>query len=330
MTQARSPEATGAADEPARRRWRSILWLAVRVSVTAGALYWTLSRVSVDEMARAAGRMTAFAATVAVGLFFANLLLGAVRWRVLMHAYGAARAPRLAFLARVYLVSIFYNTFLPGNVGGDVLRGHVTRRAFAGLAGSYVIVVIERFFGLAGLLLLAASVLLVHPIGGVAGLEWLALAGIAAALCAAAAPVVARRAAHRLPGRLGEMAAALPALERPSSLAWVLLLSVGTQTVVALTGHVLVRAIDPGVALADSLVLVPVALAAMYFPATVAGLGVREAAFVLLFTQVGVDRADATAASLAFLAAQLVVAATGGLLHAVWPLRTEAGGGVPS
>lgn len=303
-----------------RKRARAIAWLIVRVGVGVGALWWTLSRVALDDMAAAAREVTALAATLALALFFANLAVGAVRWRVLMRAYGATAAPSIAFLARVYLVGIFYNTFLPGNVGGDVLRGHVTRRAFPGLVGAYVIVVVERVFGLAGLLLLAASVLLFHPIGGVSGLEWLAAVGVAGALAAAAAPVFARRLAPRLPKRLGSLAGALPRLERPSLLLIVLALSVGTQTVVAITGHLLVDAIDPSVALVDSLVLVPVALAAIYFPATVAGLGVREAAFVFLFTGVGVARADATAASLAFLAVQLVVAAVGGILHVLAPL----------
>lgn len=317
--------ATSAADAGAEGgRWRARAWLAVRVSVTVAALWWTLSRVSPGEMMGAAGRVTAGAAMLAVALTFGNLLVGALRWRVLMHAYGARRPPRVGFLARAYLVGIFYNTFVPGNVGGDVLRGHVTRRAFAGAAGAYVTVAIERVFGLAGLLLLAAGVLLVHPIGGIAGLSRLALAGIAAALAAASAPVVARRLAPRLPGRLGRLAAGLPALHRPLALAAVLALSVGTQGVVAVTGHVLVSAIDSSVSLLDSLVLVPVAMAAVYFPAAVAGLGVREAAFVALFTQVGVGRADATAASLAFLGAQLTVAAVGGILHVFRPLRPEA------
>ena len=320
MTTAEEP-ALEAEEAPPRRRLRSWIWLAIRVSVAVGALWWTLSRVSMQEMMDAASRVTLLAAAAAVALTFGNLLVGALRWSALMHAYGARHKPSVLFLARVYLVGIFYNTFLPGNVGGDVLRGHVTRRAFPGVASSYLIVVIERVFGLAGLLLLAASVLVVHPVGGVEGLSQLSILGVIAALAAAASPVVGRRIAPWLPGRLKSLAGSLPAIERPSLLLIVLLLSVGTQTVVALTGWVLLESIAPEVALVESLVLVPVALAAVYFPATVAGLGVREAAFVYLFTSVGIDRADATAASLAFLAAQLVVAGTGGLLHLLAPLR---------
>jgi uncharacterized membrane protein YbhN (UPF0104 family) len=126
-----------------------------------------------------------------------------------------------------------------------------------------------------------------------------------------------------LPKKLAEVAAALPVPRRPALLLVVLLLSVGTQSIVALTGHALFTSVDSSVALADSLVLVPVALIALYFPATVAGLGVREAAFVYLFEGVGVSSTDATAASIAFLAVQLVVALLGGVVHMAWPIEGE-------
>lgn len=303
-----------------RGRGRKRIWLAVRLAVAAAALLWTLSRVSLDEMLQSASRVTPWAAAGAIALNFLNLGIGALRWKILLRAYGSRHSPSVPFLARVYLVGMFYNTFLPGNVVGDALRAHTTRRAFDGAAGSYLIVAIERVFGLAGLLTLGASVLAVHPIGGIAHLPELAACALGLALLAAASPLIGRRLARWLPRRIASIAEKLPPVTTPSLLVVVLALSVCTQTVVALTGHLLVSSIQPAVALGDSLVLVPLALIAVYFPITVAGLGVREAAFVLLFTGVGVDRADATAASLAFLAAQLVVALAGGLAHVLWPL----------
>ena len=128
---------------------------------------------------------------------------------------------------------------------------------------------------------------------------------------------MAQRLAGWLPGRLAELAGSAPEVRRPALLLAVLALSVGTQTLVALSGHALVVSLAPAVDVTDSLVRVPVALAATYLP-TIAGLGTREAAYVVLFASVDVGQADATAASLAFLGVQLVIALTGGLVHA-WP-----------
>jgi hypothetical protein len=138
--------------------------------------------------------------------------------------------------------------------------------------------------------------------------------------------MVARRIAPALPGRLKTLAKLLPPVRRPAFLLVVLALSVVTHTVVALSGHALVASTAATVALSESLVLVPLALVAMYFP-TVAGLGAREAAFVVLFGSIGVAVADAMAASLGLFGVQLLVALVGGLLHLVAPLPAIAPAG---
>lgn len=302
---------------------RRYVWLAVRVGVTCAALGWTLTSVPLSEMGSAFRRISPWALAAAVAMTFGNLLVGATRWRLLLAAYGASRRPSVLWLARAYLEGLFFNTFLPGNVGGDLVRAHATRAAFDGAAGAYMIVAIERVFGLAGLLALAAGVLVVHPIGGVSGLVPLAFVGLLGAAAAATSPLIAKRIAHRLPARLRAIAESLPTARTPALLLGVFALSIGTQSVVAISGHTLVAGVAPSVALVDSLVLVPVAMAAVYFPAAVAGLGVREAAFVSLFASIGVARADATAAALAFGAVQFVVALAGGPLHLFAPIGAE-------
>jgi hypothetical protein len=298
-------------------------WWLLRLGATAAALglWWWLARSSAGDLLGALSRISPGAVVVALVLSFLALGVGALRWQALLRAYGAGIVPPLGLLLRAYLEGVFFNTFLPANVGGDVLRAHVTRRAFPGVAGAYLIVAIERVFGLAGLCLLVSAMLVVHPVPGLEAGPWLAALGSLVALGAAASPVIVRRASHLLPGRLGELARMAPRVQRPGLLVLVLVLSLGTQALVALTGHALVASLEPSVTVADSLVRVPAALATTYFP-TIAGLGAREAAFVVLFRGAGVGRADATAASLAFLGVQLVVALAGGVVH-LWPGRGE-------
>jgi len=307
--------------ERARSATRRGLWAGLRVAVGLGALAWTLSRVSLEDLVASAARIGPGPALAAVGATFLALVVATERWRLVLAAYAAPHLPRRRDLLRLYLVGLFYNTYLPGAVGGELVRGWATRHAFGaqGAGGGLAVVVVERLFGLAGLLTLGAGVLAVHPVTGTRHLPALAAAGLAAALAAASSPLLLRRLAPWVPGRFRGLVAGLPTVRRPALLGVVLLLSVGTQALSAITGWVLLRAIDPGVALMDALVLVPLAMVAAFFPFTQAGLGVREAAFVWLFTRVGVARADATAASLGVLAAQLVVAGVGGLLSAEPP-----------
>jgi glycosyltransferase 2 family protein len=313
---------------PAARRAR--LLFAVKLLVTAGALAFTFSRLSFAELAGAVRRLHPGAVLVAAALTLANLALAGVRWRLLLAAYGAKEAPPVAFLARAQLVGHFYNTFVPGNVTGDVLRAHATRRSFEGPLGSYMVVALERFFGLAGLFSLGALGLLLRPLPGVMRADLLAGLAFATAFAIALLPIAGRSIGRRLPGRLGTFAANLPAVARPGLLGVVLALALVAHTIVALTGHVLIDAIAPQVAAHESIVLVPLAMIATYVPFSVAGLGVREAAFVFLFGAVGVRAADATAAALAFLAVYALVAGLGGLVHLFRPLEIEEPAAVTS
>jgi uncharacterized membrane protein YbhN (UPF0104 family) len=112
----------------------------------------------------------------------------------------------------------------------------------------------------------------------------------------------------------------LPELRSARPFLLVLAVTVVNWIIVAAAGHLLVSSIDSGVKPGDSFVIIPLAAAAVFFPLTVAGVGAREAAFVLLFRTVGVSDADALAASLSFFACQLVVALSGGVLSALFRL----------
>lgn len=79
------------------------------------------------------------------------------RWYLLVRAVGLPFTVQNAF--RLGLVGTFYNTFLPGSVGGDIVKaifiaqGHPTRRPTA-----VATVVADRMVGLFGLILFAAAV----------------------------------------------------------------------------------------------------------------------------------------------------------------------------
>src|SRR5690606_34399647 len=134
----------------------------------------------------------------------ANLFVGALRWRVLLAAYGAPRRPSVLRLAHVYWVGFFYNNYLPGGLGGDVVRGIVTRQSFGerGTAASLTVVVVERALGLSGLLLLVSATYLARPLPGTEGVLPYSALGLVLAAAGVGAVALGRRLAPRLPGRL--------------------------------------------------------------------------------------------------------------------------------
>lgn len=321
------PAALASGSEPPAKvppRYRAHAIFGAKLLITAGALAFTFSRISLSDLSSAVRRLSGNAVILAIAVTLANLTLAGFRWRVLLAAYGAKNPPNVAFLARAQLVGHFYNTFVPGNVTGDAMRAHVTRSSFETPLGSYMLVGLERFFGLAGLFTVGAVGLLLHPLPGVVRADLLAGCAFCVALAIALVPIVGRKVGGRLPGRVGRWAQKLPVVTRPALLGIAIVLSLLTHTLVGLTGHLLIDAIAPQVVATESVVLVPLAMGSTYVPFTVAGLGVREGAFVFLLGKIGVASADATAASLSILAVYSIVALLGGLVHLVRPLRAPS------
>ncbi len=307
----------------------ALAW-SLRIGGTLLGVAYVAYRVEPDEALSALSGVDAATASTALALTAANMFVGTLRWRTLLVAYGAdpEQLPPLAELYRRYLVGLFYNTFLPGAVGGDVVRSVGLREAFGGNATASVSVAfVERVLGLAALLTVATSAFFVWPVEGVGGLAPIAALGLAGALGVVVAIAIGKRFADRLPGVLGRPLGRLPELRREGLPG--LLGAFGLSTVihvgVALIGHLFVTAALPGVALSLSLVVIPVGAAAAFFP-SVGGLGAREAAFLELYARVGVDRGPALAASLGIFAVTLAVAAVGGALQFAGRSRAERDG----
>jgi uncharacterized membrane protein YbhN (UPF0104 family) len=239
-----------------------------------------------------------------------SLSAGALRWWLLFRAFGATNPPRFSELSGHYATGFFYNTYLPGGLSGDVVRGLATQRAFApGSAGGFATVVVERALGLSALLGLVAAATLLHPRLGLGQFQARALLvfglGIVLVLSIASLGRIARFVpVERLRVWLSKVP--VPQAFAPLLLAW--LLSLICQIAPTFAGHMLLCAIHAPPSLFDSLAIVPIAGAAAFLPFTVSGAGFRETAFVQLYAQVGVPAQASAAAALCLWALQAFLA----------------------
>ena len=292
----------------------------LRVLGTLGGLVFIATRVNLDDAKGAFARIPLTVFLAAVVLVALNVVAGAVRWRVLMKAYGAVAIPRMPRLVFLYFVSFFYNNYLPGAVAGDVGRGVVTRDAFGeeGAAGSLAVVLVERALGLFGLFaLLAAGLGLAGKALDTRALWWWTLIGSAGSVALVVGIAIARRISRFLPAFLRTHAEKLPALHDHGAFALAVLLSVVTQILIAAAGWVLLAALGP-IGFTDSLLVVPLAAATAFLPITVGGAGAREAVYVALCGRLfGMPESAALAASLSLWFAHLVVGLGGGVAQIV-------------
>jgi uncharacterized membrane protein YbhN (UPF0104 family) len=305
------------------KRRRYLRW--GRIAVTIAAVGYLASRVEPRDVLDAFQRLSLSAAMTAITVVLIGLLMGMVRWRLLLRAYGAIDVPPWTRIAHLYLVGHFYNTYAPGGVGGDVIRGVAGRKAFGDLdwasaTSGVAVVFIERVIGVSALLVLATSAYLIRPIPGIENVGLWAALGLGAAAGALIGIAIAPRLAPLLPEKLGKPLRALPRLFSIWPFLGAVVLSLGIHSMNIIAGHAIMHSLDPSVTFAQSAVVMPLIGASAFFPFTVGGAGVREAAFAALYGTVGVLEATAYAGSLSFWATQLISAGVGGVINLMVPL----------
>jgi glycosyltransferase 2 family protein len=296
--------------EAGGRRWA---WTLIRISVAVVALGYTLNLAPRAEILAALGRLDLLHALGGVAFLLATVPIGGLRWRWALKAFGAEALPSLGVLTRLHLIGLFFNTFVPGGVGGDALRASVTQRAFSIPAAAWLAVIAERLLGLAALMTYATGIVaLTGPLDGIPAWLFPALT-LTLLTVTLVMPVVLGRLKTRL--GLGQLAVA--------PLLGVYGISIAAHTCIAFAGATVARVTAPSATLVDSLIVVPLAQVAVFFPATVGGLGVREAAFVALYTRRGLDPSEAAAIAFGYLAIYLSAASLGGIAHMMAPVTLE-------
>jgi uncharacterized membrane protein YbhN (UPF0104 family) len=297
------------------QRWSPV----VRWAGTIAGIAYIATLIELEEVKDALGRISPGAIALATALCGANVVLAAVRWRVLLGAYGASSRPSLARATQLYFIAFFYNNYLPGAVAGDVVRGVVARDAFGerGATAGLAVVLVERALGLFGVFLLLAIGLVAAGDAIDVGSLWIWSAlGIAGSFAIVLALPFSRRLGRFLPGRVRTIAERVPALSSPGAFVLATVYSIGTQLLVAVAGYVLLHAVEPRVDFGASLLIVPLAAATTFLPITVGGAGAREAVYITLGASLfAMPRADALAASLALWLAHLVNGAVGGIVQ---------------
>ncbi len=309
----------------------------LRVAVGAGLLGLLLGTVGWGRLAEAAapalGRWPWLAAAVAwtgVGLF-----LAAERWGLMLAVAGISlrRAP----LWRVYLVGQFFNAFLLGACGGDVVRAwYAARRAPGRSVEATATILLDRGLGLFVMVFFCCVMILsrIHIFldhDGPRDAGFLMLAFLAAGV-AGLVLLFQRRLLERFglfrrlerSGRVGSwLRRAYEALyvyrHHPRVVLKAALLSLGNLVALTLACHAIGQALGLAVSLGDYFVLLPLISVIASVPLTPGGLGVREGLFVGLFQAIFVPASQALVLSLLVYSTGIIWSLIGGAIYTTMP-----------
>jgi len=138
---------------------KKILVTLFQLAVTIAVLYWVYhdpeKRAQMVEALRNAQYHW-----VAIGVLAYVLveIAAAFRWHVLLKVQGIHLSlPRLSGL---FLIGMFYNQFLPGGTGGDIIKSYFLLKETADKkAGALLAVVFDRFIGLVALVAITGGLI---------------------------------------------------------------------------------------------------------------------------------------------------------------------------
>jgi uncharacterized protein (TIRG00374 family) len=250
---------------------------------------------------------------------------GAMRWQSIIAAQGGRVDLLTTF--RIYYVSVFFATFTPGGVFGDVVRVWHANRIGLSLPSAISSVVLDRLIVVAYLVVIA--IVTVHflpqeiqaqfPFGVASALLFAALlAGLGAPLAIRWLPEGLR--SHASVGKVVALSdSMLSVTTRPRSLAWIVLLTAVSQVLLCGAIAVLSQSVGIGVGMIRFMILMPPVILATILPISIGGWGMRETAMVFTLSLVGVAPEQAFLLSVLMGVVTLVMSLPGGVLWLLFP-----------
>lgn len=283
--------------------------LLLKIVVSSALLIFLFRKISFEGFLDLAKGLDPILIAVAMLVFFVSNVLGSLQWHLLLSTSGVPLTYPQSF--RFYFVGLFFNNFLPANVGGDAVKIYDVTRSGSNVYRVTALTLLDRLLGIFGLCLLALIALVVvgSPRGEGSTLVYsLVFLGCMAPLLAFYFVRPLGRAARWLLSHVR-------ALSMDKRMTWILdnmgefrsrrgfvaklvVASLVIQFLRVLT-HVL-AAMALGIHIDAStfglfFVYVPILSLAMIPPITVNGLGIREGLGILLFAGAGIGRTDAFA-----------------------------------
>lgn len=294
--------------------------------MSAVLLYFVLRSIDLAAFAQRVKGMNPLWMVLAVAVFALTMRISVWRWNRLLRAQHIEVEKRR--LTESMWVSLFFNNFLPSNIGGDVVRIADTAAAAGSKTLATTVILVDRTLGLTALLLVAAVGAFAASLAGVdvPGARWIWLASAMA--ITTAIPVIV------MPHLVGYLLAPVRALNRPwlseraqrledailrfrkapRALAGAFVGAVVVHLIIVAFYLLTAQSLSVPLPLLLGAVLIPVSLAVQMAPVSINGFGVREAVFAFFFRRFGLPAEAAVALSLVSTGLVMGLSLFGGLI----------------
>jgi uncharacterized membrane protein YbhN (UPF0104 family) len=311
---------------------RHRLFNLLRMVISLGLLAFLLARVGLRETWESLQGANIGYLWAVFLLYLSSILLRSYRWRIFLNAQGVrASLPKLISL---YLIGVFFNLVLPSGFGGDVVRVYELSQYSSRTASSITTVFMDRLSGFLALFAMATSALafsyrLVPPeVGATIILIFLtSLVGTGALFSRSlwrrlkGLPLLsslAQRGGVKELYLSAQIYSLVPLLQAIS-------LSLAFNILLMIMNYLAALSFGVRISFLYFLLFIPIISLLLALPISLSGLGVREGAYVYLFSRVGVPPSSALAISLSIYAVTVATGLIGAFIYALVGYRGVRG-----
>ena len=309
---------------------KKVLLSLLQIAVTIAVLFWVFHDPQKRAQMAVALRMADYRWIAgAVLAYFIVEFVAAIRWHILLKVQKIHLSiPRVSGL---FLIGMFYNQFLPGGTGGDIVKSYLLLKETPGKAtGALLAVVFDRMIGLIALISITGTLIALRyqwltQLPETKHLVWLLIAilGSAVLMLATSFVVSGFNLAHSLPARFPgrEKLIELSASYHLYAHHWrATLVAFGASIIAHLatfaTFLCVAYAFRARVGVLDFFAIMPIERTISSLPISFAGVGLREKIFQIMLNGLcGVPEAVAVLiGSMSFLV-MLVCCTPGGIVY---------------
>lgn len=273
------------------------------------------------ELFETVGSTNIYLIFVAFCMHIIGLILSALRWKKLLESQNINVGFKPLFDS--YIISCFFNFFMPTRIGGDVVRISDLHHAAKSLSKSASSVFIERLMGMFILFVFAlCASLWRYPLAKEIPAIWVGIvigaAGILAIIFLLYSTIIAKlisfipfsRIRSSLSSHWRIFSDNFSLTLNNKTIAWGLWYSFLLQVNVVVHYWIIGEALEFGIPLLDYFFLIPVQVTILMLP-TINGLGLRESSSIILLGFYNINAAKATAFGFIDLAIMLLLGLVG-------------------
>ncbi|MBI2823044.1 MAG: flippase-like domain-containing protein [Acidobacteria bacterium] len=305
-------------------------WLPFKITLTVSLLYLLYSKIAWPEFGRILQQANFFWIGVAVAVHFVTYLWSVKRWKIILENFRI-HAPFWK-LTKITFIGAFFGLFLPSIVGGDFFRAYyLARDQKRRLTTTLTSLILDRSAGFMALLAIGTTFAAIRSVS-VQGVRIFPSVAAFTAVFLLANVIIFNHSLHRrlesLLRRRGmqrsveRLDAAVDGLKtlsaNRSALVQALMISFGVQLAVVLIVWCIGLALRTSVPFVYFLIFVPLINLITMVPLTINGIGLREAVFYLLFSQVGMSREACISMGLLYYLVLVLTALPGGFLYSFY------------